>query len=103
MIETDVRMTQDRKLILCHDAVIWGHAVSKNSYEDLIRYAPERPLLSDVLDCLAGLVKFDFEIKAAAVDEVGRMLKAYNVENSAIVTSFDLEFLDEFIYQYEEE
>ncbi|MBN2168096.1 MAG: glycerophosphodiester phosphodiesterase [Actinobacteria bacterium] len=100
MIETDVRVTQDGKLMLCHDAVIWGHIVSKTTYDDLLKYVPERPLLSDVLDSLAGWVRFNFEIKDAPVRETGQLLEAYNIDDSVVVTSFDLGFLDEFKQEY---
>lgn len=95
-IETDVRMTQDGKLIICHDALIWGHLVSRTSYEDLMKYAPERPLMADVLESLAGWVRFNFEVKDAQVSEVGRLLEAYRIDDSVIVSSFNLDFIDEF-------
>lgn len=96
VIETDVRRTLDGESILCHDGTIWGHAVGRTTYEELKKHAPDRPLLSEVLEKLAGWVSFDIEVKEATPQEVGKMLEAYKIEQDTIVTSFDRLFLEEF-------
>lgn len=88
-IETDVRATEDGKLVLCHDATIRGRFVKRMSYSELLKLAPDRPLLREVLEELAGWVKFDLEIKDAPVREIGEMLLDYNIESETLVTSFD--------------
>jgi len=95
-IETDIRQTLDGELVICHDATIWGHVVGRTAYETLKKHAPERPLLGDVLEKLAGWVRFNIEVKDADARAVGEMLEAYDIASSALVTSFDMDFLRPF-------
>jgi glycerophosphoryl diester phosphodiesterase len=88
-IETDVRATADGQLLICHDATIWGRVVRRATFDELRRYSPERPLLSEVLERLAGWVTFDIEIKEAPAREVGEMLELYGIAHDVTVTSFD--------------
>ncbi|MDD5448235.1 MAG: glycerophosphodiester phosphodiesterase [Actinomycetota bacterium] len=88
-IETDVRATEDGELVLCHDATIRGRFVKRMSYPELLKLAPDRPLLREVFEKLAGWVKFDLEIKDAPVREIGEMLLDYHIESETLVTSFD--------------
>lgn len=101
-IEIDVRKTQDDRLVLCHDATIWGRIVSRTTYEELKKHAPDRPLLSDVLDSLAGWVRLDLDVKDSDERSVGEMLRDYNVERDTIVTSFHRLFLDNLKNNYPE-
>jgi glycerophosphoryl diester phosphodiesterase len=95
MIETDVRTTQDGELIVCHDGTIWGRVVSRTTYEELKRLDQDRPLLSEVLEELAGWVTFDIEVKEAPPREVSKILDAYNIGLETLVTSFNRVFLEE--------
>lgn len=88
-IETDVRATADGQLLICHDATIWGRVVRRATFDELRRCSPERPLLSEVLERLAGWVTFDIEIKEAPAREVGEMLELYGIAHDVTVTSFD--------------
>ncbi len=94
MIETDVRMTADGELVLCHDPTVWGRAVSRMTAAELARHAPERPLLRDVLESLAGWVAFDIEVKDASMSVLVELLTAYRIEDDTLVTSFGARFLD---------
>jgi glycerophosphoryl diester phosphodiesterase len=95
-IETDIRATADGKLLVCHDNSIWGHVVRRTTYAELKKHAPERPLLSEILESLAGWVSFDIEIKEAPPREVGEMLDLYGLVDDAMVTSFDRTILAEY-------
>ena len=95
MIETDVRSTQDGELVICHDGTIWGRVVSRTTYDELRKLDPDRPLLSEVLEKLAGWVTFNIEVKEAPAREVGQMLETYNIEHETLVTSFNRAFLKE--------
>ena len=94
MIETDVRVSAEGWLVLCHDARIWGHVVSRMSHEELSSHAPERPLLTDVLESLAGWVAFNLEIKDAPVQSVGEIIEMYGIESETLVTSFNRSYLE---------
>ncbi len=95
-IETDLRWTADSKLIICHDAIVSNHIVSRTKYDELKKHVPERPLAVEVLESLAGWVTFDLEVKQAPVRVVRDMLHDYNIELACLITSFDPEFLEEF-------
>jgi len=95
MIETDVRMTQDGEMVICHDGTIWGRVVSRTTCEELRKLGPDRLLLSEVLEKLAGWVSFDIEVKEAPPREFGEMLQAYNIGHETLVTSFSRAFLEE--------
>jgi glycerophosphoryl diester phosphodiesterase len=99
-IETDVRQTFDGQIVVCHDAGIWGNAVARTTAAELRVQAPERPLLSEVLDSLAGWVSFDLEIKAGTAATVGEMLQEYGIATSTVVTSFHRNILEEMSAAY---
>lgn len=96
MIETDVRMTADNELIICHDATVWGRSVGRTSFDDLKKIAPERPLLAEVLERLAGWVTFNIEVKDASMKALATMFAAYSIEGDTLVSSFSAEFLKGF-------
>lgn len=96
IIELDVRRTADDRLIVCHDAAIWGHVIGRTSYAELKKHAHERPLLSEVLESLAGWVGFNIEVKEAPEEAVGEMLETYRIESETLVTSFHRLFLERF-------
>lgn len=99
-IETDVRVTRDGELIICHDHMIWGHFISRTSYDELKEVDQYRPLLSEVLDNLAGWVEFNLEVKDAPVEAFGEMIETYNIAGTTLVTSFHRPFLSEFKKKY---
>ncbi len=96
MIETDVRSTEDGELVICHDGTVWGRSVGRTTYAELKKLSPERPLLREVLEKLAGWVSFNIEIKDAPAEAVAAMLDSYGVLLDAVVTSFDREIVDEY-------
>lgn len=95
MIEVDIRACADGQLVACHDASIWGHIVNRMTYDELKSHAPERPLLADILESLAGWVAFNLEIKDAPVSAVGEIIESYGIESETLVTTFDELYLGE--------
>jgi glycerophosphoryl diester phosphodiesterase len=93
-IETDVRATADGQLMICHDSMIWGHIVGRTTYAELHKHAPERPLLHEVLERLAGWVMFNIEIKEADPAQVASMLDSYDMALDTVVTSFDWDIIE---------
>jgi glycerophosphoryl diester phosphodiesterase len=96
MIETDVRITADNELVICHDPIVWGRPVGRTSFEDLKKIAPDRPLLSEVFERLAGWVTFNIEVKDASMEALATMFEAYSIEGYTLVSSFSAEFLEGF-------
>lgn len=99
-IETDVRQTADGRLVICHDSIVRGRTVSRLSYEELKGLEPERPLLEELLEKLAGWCDFNLEIKEAAEESVGEMLDTYRIESGTLITSFNGQFLERFKQLY---
>jgi glycerophosphoryl diester phosphodiesterase len=93
-IEIDVRSTADGRLLVCHDSTIWGRSVRRGTYDELVRLSPDRPLLQDVLEALAGWVWFNFEIKEANPGDVAEALSLYDILTDSLVTSFNLEIIE---------
>lgn len=100
MIEMDIRRTADNRLIVCHDATVWSHAVARATYEEIKKHSPERPLLSEVFERLAGRVAFNVEVKEAPEGMVGEMIEAYGLGPETLVTSFQQPFLERFKESY---
>jgi len=96
VIETDVRSTADGRLVICHDGTVWGHIVGRTTYAELQKHSPERPLLRDVLERLAGWVSFNIEIKEAPAREVAAALDLYGIALDTVVTSFDWDIIEEY-------
>ncbi|MHB8896306.1 MAG: glycerophosphodiester phosphodiesterase [Candidatus Geothermincolia bacterium] len=92
-IETDVRSTSDGELLICHDGSIWGHLVSRTTFAEMRKHSPERPLLSEVLERLAGWVSFNIEIKEAPARDVAAALELYGIAGDTVVTSFDWDII----------
>jgi glycerophosphoryl diester phosphodiesterase len=92
-IETDVRTTADGELVICHDAMVSGRLVARMTSGELKNIDPARPLLSEVLESLAGWVTFNIEVKDASPDALAEMLATYAIYGDTLVTSFNEEFL----------
>jgi glycerophosphoryl diester phosphodiesterase len=95
-LETDVRQTADGQLVICHDAIIRGRTVSRMTFDDLRKHSPDRTLLSDLLEELAGWCVFNLEIKEADEAAIGEALETYGITADTLVSSFDMEFLLSF-------
>jgi len=95
-IETDLRWTADGQMLVCHDSIIANHIVSRTPYDVLREHAPERPLFGEVLESLAGWVRFDLEIKKAPPQAVCDVIRSYNIELDTLVTSFEIDILGDF-------
>ncbi len=87
-IETDVRATADGELIISHDPKVDGHHIARTPFAVIRRDRPDRPLLREILDSLAGKVSFNIEIKIAPPEAVGEILSSYGILEDTLVTSF---------------
>ena len=119
MIELDVMLSRDRKLVVIHDAALErttnGHGAVNNytlgelkkldagSWFDPIFADQRLPELSEVLDLAGGLTRVNIEIKAQAYEhrhppdaiekQVVAMVKQKNMQDSVLISSFEIDFL----------
>ncbi|RJP26322.1 MAG: glycerophosphodiester phosphodiesterase [Actinobacteria bacterium] len=93
-IETDVRATSDGELVISHDPKVNGHHIGRTPFATLRRDNPDRPLLREILDSLAGKVSFNIEIKVAPPEAVGEMLASYGILDDTLVTSFRKDMIE---------
>jgi glycerophosphoryl diester phosphodiesterase len=119
MIELDVMLSRDRKLVVIHDDTLErttnGHGAVRNcTLEELkkldagswfdARFADQRlPELSEVLDLAGGLTRVNIEIKAKSYDhrhppdaiekQVVAMVQQKNLQEAVLISSFEIDFL----------
>ncbi|MGB4761972.1 MAG: glycerophosphodiester phosphodiesterase family protein [Candidatus Saccharimonas sp.] len=101
MIEIDVRLTKDHKLVVIHDArLLRTHHLRDNvanlTYDELAKLTLDQPipLLSEVLDLYYGTVMLNIELKSrGAGEKLVQLLKRRYVKKAAdwdnlIISSF---------------
>lgn len=101
MIEIDIRLTKDRKIVVIHDTRLLrthGHreSVANITYEQLARLTSNKPvpLLSEVLDQFFGVTLLNIEIKSRGAGiKLVRLLKENYIKKSndwdnIIISSF---------------
>jgi len=119
MIELDVMLSRDRKLVVIHDAALERTtngcgAVNNYTLEELkqldagswfdVRFAGQRlPELSEVLDLVSGRTRVNIEIKAHAYEhrhpqdaiekQVVALIKQKNMQDSILISSFEIDIL----------
>jgi len=67
--EFDVRLTADRRTIICHDPKLAGMDVARNTYTNIFPRV-EAPCLEHVLARFASRAFLDIELKVAGLDNV---------------------------------
>jgi len=95
--EFDVRLTADRRSIICHDPRLGGRAVSRNSYERLCASVKSpAPCLPDVLSAFADRAFLDIELKVAGLEgDLAALLRAHPPQRGYFVSSFLPEVIEE--------
>ncbi len=98
-IETDLRMSADGRIVLCHDDFVDYHGerkpISSLSFKQLQSLSLGRrqriPEFEDFLDTYGGRIPLILEIKETGLAEpVSRCLKVRRLDDSCEVTSFYL-------------
>ena len=64
MIETDLHLTRDGRVVLFHDDVLGGTPVSRLTLEEIRVRAPSVPTLEEGLDAVSGALPFNLEFKS---------------------------------------
>ena len=119
MIELDVMFSRDRKPVVIHDATLDrttnGQGAVKNFTAAYLKkldagswfgptFADQRlPELSEVLDLVGGRTTVNIELKAQAYEprhppdaierQVAAMVKKKNLQDSVLISSFEIDFL----------
>lgn len=84
--EFDVRLTADRRLVICHDAHAGWRAIEKSRLDQL---APAMMCLPEVLEKFAGRAFLDIELKVTGMEsEVARLLRQRPPQRGCIVSSY---------------
>ncbi len=84
--EFDVRLTADRRCVICHDPRIGRLEVHKCGYQEL---PPGTACLPDVLERFAGRAFLDIELKVSGLEEdVAAMLRDHAPRRGFYVSSF---------------
>lgn len=68
-VEFDVRLTRDRRAVLCHDPQIDGKEIATTDYSDLRPFGNELACLEDVLACFGDKAYLDIELKVSGEEE----------------------------------
>lgn len=105
MIEIDVRMSKDGRLVLMHDATIdrttnGKGSISQLSYDELSLFnlyngsqltIAKIPLLEDVLNAVRGKVYIDVDVKSTHIRETYELIKLYGMQDQVLFTVYDLQ------------
>jgi glycerophosphoryl diester phosphodiesterase len=76
MIETDLHMTRDGRIVLTHDAEIGGTVVHDLRLADVRQQAPDVPTLEEALDAVGAEIPFNLEINPRGDGTYGDLVTA---------------------------
>jgi glycerophosphoryl diester phosphodiesterase len=84
--EFDVRLTADRRCIICHDSSLAGRNIEHSRYDQL---AFGTPCLDEVLEKFSDRAFLDIELKVSGMEpDVAGMLRAHPPRRGYYVSSF---------------
>jgi glycerophosphoryl diester phosphodiesterase len=84
--EFDVRLTADRRCVICHDPRLAGLALETSRYHQL---APGTPCLPDVLEKFAARAFLDIELKVSGAEsDVAAMVRDHPPQRGYFISSF---------------
>ena len=98
MVEFDVRLTKDRRVVLFHDGVIQGHVLANMTYAEILKIEPINTLdevclwLSNYSD---KTFKFNIELKTSAIvggeleNQVAKVVQKFALEHQVLISSFN--------------
>jgi glycerophosphoryl diester phosphodiesterase len=101
MIETDLHLTCDGRIVLIHDAELGGSDVTRLTRAEVSERAAEVPTLEEALDAVGGRIPFNLEIKPRAdgdydaiVDAARQAVTRRHLEAGTLWSSFAPEALE---------
>ena len=84
--EFDVRLTADRRCVICHGPRLAGRSIDKSRYQQL---PPGTACLPEVLEKFAARAFLDIELKVTGLEaEVAAMLRQHPPQRGYFVSSF---------------
>jgi glycerophosphoryl diester phosphodiesterase len=84
--EFDVRLTADRRCVICHDPRLAGLDLETSRYQQL---PPGTPCLPEVLEKFAARAFLDIELKiSGAESEIAAMVRDYPPQRGYFISSF---------------
>lgn len=84
--EFDVRLTADRRLIVCHDPRLAGRSIERSRYD---QFPSSAPCLPEVMRRFAGRAFLDIELKVTGLEpEVVQTVRAYPPQRGFFISSF---------------
>ena len=87
--EFDVRLTADRRAMICHDPKLAGMELARNNYSEIRLKAGQPPCLEHVLARFASRAFLDIELKVAGLeDAVFTGLQGNPAGRGYVVSSF---------------
>lgn len=90
MIELDVRMTKDKKLIIFHNHKIGGQKIESLTFKQIRKINSEVTSLEKALEFLKGQVGLDVELKEVGYELMTvRMMLKYFSPSDFVISSFN--------------
>ena len=84
--EFDVRLTADRRCVICHDPRLGRRNIEKSRYDQL---APGTPCLPEVLENFSRRAFLDIELKVSGLEnDVAGMLREHPPQRGCFISSF---------------
>ncbi len=84
--EFDVRLTADRRCVICHDPRLAGLDLETSRYHQL---APGTPCLPDVLEKFSARAFLDIELKVSGLEsDVAAMVRDHPPQRGCFISSF---------------
>ncbi|MBD3228431.1 MAG: hypothetical protein GF329_09605 [Candidatus Lokiarchaeota archaeon] len=103
MIETDVRQTEDGKLILMHDKTINRTTEGKGKINKMtlktikktkMKNGDNIPILDNILDQYGNKIKFNLELKDGNIEQsLNELIMKYDIIDRVLISSFSFKIL----------
>jgi glycerophosphoryl diester phosphodiesterase len=95
-LETDVRMSEDGVAVIHHGPFIGLRLISRMSFREIRKVAPEIPTLEEYLDLAGDRCFLNLEIKKCHPRRLAETISTASLQRPPLISSFDAPFLDEF-------
>lgn len=89
MVELDVRKTKDDVFVVCHDATLRGHLVSKLKYDEMQKIDQDIPTVAEVIALTKGKVGLVVELKIRRDESsIVELLRKHLPDDDFMIVSF---------------